>query len=65
MMRTIDTIYESFLSSPFATRAAVIQAETPHIETPLERIIAERSSTFNAFAIKKAVNHTKETTKIA
>ena len=35
------------MSSPPATRAAVIQAETPQIETPLDRIMAERWSTPN------------------
>jgi len=40
------------LSSPPATRAAVIQAETPQIETPLDRIMAERWSTPNRREIK-------------
>ena len=50
-------MYESFRSSPPATRAAVIQADTPQIDTPLERIIAERSSTFMRRESRKAKNH--------
>ena len=52
-------------SSPPATRAAVMQAETPQIETPLERIIAERSSTPARRAVRKAKNQTMATTRHA
>ena len=58
-------MYESFRSSPPATRAAVIQADTPQIDTPLERIIAERSSIFMRREIRKAKNHTTATTRHA
>ena len=50
---------------PPATRAAVIQADTPQIDTPLERIIAERSSTFMRRESRKAKNHTTATTRQA
>ena len=42
-----------------------MQAETPQIETPLERIIAERSSTFMRRESRKAKNHTTATTRQA
>ena len=64
-MSTSETIYESFLSSPPATRAAVMQAETPQIETPLDRIIAERSSTPRRRENRKAKNQTSATTRQA
>ncbi len=58
-------MYESFRSSPPTTRAAVIEAETPQIESPLARIIAERSSTFMRREKRKAKNHTTATTRQA
>ena len=42
-----------------------MQAETPQIETPLERIIAERSSTPARRAVRKAKNQTIATTRHA
>ncbi len=52
-------------SSPPATRAAVMQAETPQIETPLDRIIADRSSTPWRRAKRKANIQTTATTRQA
>ncbi len=61
-IRTSETMYDNFLSSPPATRAAVMQAETPQIETPDERIMADRSSTFARRESRNAKNHTTATT---
>ena len=43
----------------------MIQAETPQIETPLERTIAERSSTPRRRETRKAKNQTTATTRQA
>src|SRR5690606_26238156 len=62
VISTIDTTYESFLESPLIAPEVAMAADTPQIETALEIIIVNSSSTLNLRHSQKAKYHTDNTT---
>src|SRR5687768_1195153 len=65
VISTNDIMYDNFLESPLMAPDVAIAADTPHIETALDSIIDNSSSTFNFLHTHQAKYHTDITTNHA
>src|SRR5690606_3104797 len=62
VINTMETTYDNFFESPLIAPEVAIAAETPQIDTALEIIMVNSSSTFSLRHSQKAKYHTDNTT---